>query len=123
VSEPAEILFFGCLGRAGHYLKSKSNPSIRYHETAWGNSLDGGILEGKSDFVNGECVVAKKDGWTAVNFWDRSGGDTRPGCHTCFLAHADISGQQLIELAKVQWPEVFSRHGFPTLKLPDVVPA
>lgn len=56
---------------------------------------------------------AQKDGWTAVAFWDRSGGDTRPGCNSVFLARATLSGGELLHMAREQWPEVWNRPGFP----------
>lgn len=110
-----EVFMFGCLEQAGHFLRSKMGSIVFPPPDPWKNDLDGGLLgpQYKTDTApTGKFVVAKKEGWTAISFWDRSGGDKRPGCNTAFLAHADISSDELIALAKEQWPEVFSRKGF-----------
>lgn len=115
-----EVLCFGCIGVAGHYLHSKVN-RVSHEDTPWGTKLDGGLLT--DDYYKADTSVTGKvhehhlQGWTAVSCWDRS-GDDRGGSNTTFLTHADLSGSQLIELAKEQWPEVFARSGFPKLMLP-----
>lgn len=107
-----EVLYFGCLGEAGHYLKSKSR-NIRSHETPWGVYLDGGILKGRTG--SGQIVVDHKDGWTAIDFCDYS-VDTRGGSHSAFIVAVELPGEEVLRLAKEQWPEVFSRKGFPQLE-------
>lgn len=109
-----EILYFGCLDEAGHYLFSKVNPGIRTRDQPWGLNIDSEAVGHCGRGTPGICVTTRKDGWTAVDFTDNS-VDSRPGSHSCFLAHACLSANELLELARDQWPEVFSRRGFPSL--------
>lgn len=113
-----EVWYHGCDGRPGHDLHSKKR-MVRHSEQPWGLSLDSGLLVSSDEYYGcdstprGEYKVAQKDGWTAVAFWDRSGGDTRPGCNSVFLVHAIVTGEELLSLARSQWPEIFSRRNFP----------
>lgn len=109
-----EILYFGCINEAGHYLFSKTRPRIRIHDQPWGNDIDGKAVGHGGYGRQGLCVTTKKDGWTAVDFTDNS-VDTRPGSHSCFLCHSDISTEEVLRLAREQWPEVFGRKRFPDL--------
>ncbi len=109
-----EILYFGCLREAGHYLFSKTNPGIRTRDQPWGVLIDGKTVGHGGYGTPGVCVTTRKDGWVAVDFTDNS-VDTRPGSHSCFLCHGNLSAAEVLELAREQWPEVFSRRGFPKL--------
>ena len=109
-----EILYFGCIDEAGHYLFSKRNPQIRTSDQPWGILIDGKTVGHGGYGREGVCVTTKKDGWTAVDFTDNS-VDTRPGSHSCFLVAADLTTEQVLALAREQWPEVFSRKRFPDL--------
>lgn len=118
MNDTIETLCFGCIGQPGHYLHSRRGIDFRLESTPWGSKLDGGLLT--DDYYRADTTPTghwrehHKDGWTAVSFWDRS-GDSRPGCNTTFLAKAELTGEELIELARAQWPHVFSRPGFPQL--------
>jgi len=105
-----EVLYFGCLGQVGHYLHTKSSRSLRSESTPWGDTLDGGVIPERSTY--GILYTGKKGGWTAIAAWDNS-VDTRPGSHSTFVVAADISTEEILHLAREQWPEVFSRRGFP----------
>ncbi len=109
-----EILYFGCIDQAGHHLFSKTNWRIHWTETPWGNKIDSDAMGHGGHGRQGLCVTTKKDGWTAVDFTDNS-VDTRPGSHSCFLCKADISTEEVLRLAREQWPEVFARRRFPDL--------
>ena len=111
ITNPIEVLYFGCLREAGHYLHSKPYRRLNYEGTPWGVWLDTGLLP-KGEQYDGQVFSAKKDGWTAIAFWDRS-VDTRPGSNSAFLVQADIPTDELMRLAREQWPEVFSRPYFP----------
>ncbi len=115
-----EVLCFGCIGVAGHYLRGSVKRNWRNEETPWGDKLDGGLLTDNyykcDSTVTGLCSEHHLNGWTAISFWDRS-GDSRGGSNTSFLCHAQITAAELLALAREQWPQVFSRPGFPELKL------
>lgn len=118
-----EVLYFGCLGGVGHFMHSRRRPGqVRWDATPFGNKLDGGLITddyyGVDSTPTGEIHEHHKDGWTAVSFWDRSGGDRRPGCNSTFLVNAEMSGDELLALAKEQWPGIFRRPDFP-ITFPD----
>ncbi len=114
----APILYFGCLGDAGHYLRDKTKPhhaQPRYSSTAWGNQLDGGIFaDSKRHWEDGVVHHAQKDGWSVV-YWADYSVDTRPGSHSTFVVQALMTKDELIAAARLQWPEVFGRKRFPRL--------
>lgn len=119
---PPNVIFFGCdslPGRCnpGHYVKDRRNPRRSYEQTPWGTALDGGLLAGVPDQVTGRVVVTKKDGWTSLAFWDRS-GDSRGASNSAFMIAEDVSAERLLGLSREQWPEIFGRPNFPTLLLP-----
>ncbi len=112
-----EVLYFGCKDVAGHYLYSKFTPNMRYESTPWGKHLDGGLLANNFNTTpTGKVSVSHKDGWTAIAFWDRS-GDSRGGSNSVFLIASDVTGDQLLAMARVQWPEIFDRWGRTGLEL------
>lgn len=119
------VLFHGCDGRPGHYLHSKDGVHWRYESVPWGTMLDAGLLTndyyGCDSRPDGKYVVQQKDGWTAVAFWDRS-GDGRGGSNSVFLVNAEITGEELITLARQQWPEIFNRPNFPLASQPAQQP-
>jgi len=104
------VLYFGCLGQIGHHLHTKSGRRIRYESTPWGMNLDGGVFPKLNKYDT--LYTDKKAGWTAIAVWDNS-VDTRPGSHSTFVVAADICTEELLRRAREQWPEVFSRRGFP----------
>lgn len=107
------VWFFGCLGEPGHYLRG-ADKRIEWNRVhPWGNKIDGGLCEGpKYQRADGKMWEHHKDGWTAVAFWDQS-GDDRGASNTAFLVHAEVTADELIAAARLQWPEVFARPGFP----------
>lgn len=109
-----EVYFFGQYGSAGHYLHYKGKKRT-IDEQPWGDHIDGGPLKQyriPDDPKAREWCCDRKDGWTLIAIWDRS-GDSRPGSHSTFIIEADIPSQDLWTLARAQWPEVFKRPGFP----------
>lgn len=105
------VFYFGCLNDRGHYLWEKL-PSGHVksinakNSTVWGYKLDGGILGDK------DWNFSSLDGWSALAIKDNS-VDHRPGSHSTFVVHANLSAAQISVLARAQWPEVCKRNGFP----------
>jgi len=111
------VFYFGCIDRSGHYLWHPTQGEVRRMDRVqpWGNQIDGGVAGGSKDRETlGVVHSAKLKGWTLVTWADRS-VDSRHGSHSTFIVEADISPERLIELAREQWPKVFSRPGFPSL--------
>ena len=110
-----EVIYFGCTGYAGHFIHRHGcrRPQM-ISVTPWNNDIDGGPLKRAKipDLITDQYCTERKDGWTLIAFWDRS-GDSRPGSHSTFVIHADIPSQELFALARAQWPEIFNRRGFP----------
>lgn len=114
VGSPLEVWSFGCIGEPGHYLR-RPNGRHEWNEKAqpWGWKLDGGLCEGNPcGPLDGKTWEHHKDGWTAVALWDRS-GDSRGASCTVFLVHAEATTEQIIAAARIQWPQIFNRRGFP----------
>lgn len=111
---PLDVWCFGCIGQPGHYLR-RPNRRLCFDGKAqpWGWDLDGGLCEGeKRQRTDGTTWEHHKDGWSAVAFWDQSGDERGASC-TVFLVQAEASRDQILEAARIQWPEVWNRPGFP----------
>lgn len=111
------VYYFGCLRRAGHFLYKYPNGIYEdWKVCPWGYSIDGRLLEAvpEKNLPCGRYIVAKKDGWTAISFLDRSVNE-RYGSNSAFLVPEDITAEAIIEEAKKQWKEVFDRTDFPDL--------
>jgi len=113
------VLYFGCIDVAGHCLFHPTDSECRRPDliTAipWRYSIDGAVFVGsKYVYREGYIHSVKRDGWTAVGWADNS-IDQRPASHSTFLAKGDFTNEELIALARAQWPKVFSRFKFPKL--------
>lgn len=116
------VFYFGCVRQTGHYLWHPTEGQVRRMNQAqpWGNKIDGWVFkDSKAKDDPGVVYSAKLNGWTLVGWADRS-VDSRSGSHSTFIVEADISPARLIELAREQWPQVFSRPGFPDLSNVEV---
>jgi len=117
------IYFFGCWGRTGHYLYQPGGTSliITALDMPWGYEIDGGLCPGKrrgpkayqlpETQIEGQASLTKKDGWTALSFWDRS-MDHRMNCNSNFIAKGYFSFDEIMMLAKQYFPEIMGRFKF-----------
>lgn len=108
-----QVYYFGCDGQAGHYMHL---PTMRtdtkfMYGNPWGLSIDGGLLKGAKE----RYVLAKKDGWTALSFWDNT-VDKRPGSHSTFLAQGEFTLEQMFELAHKNFPQIAARVSLPAAR-------
>lgn len=114
-----EIYFFGCWGDAGHYLHDRHGRK-RYNErgTSWPD-LDGTLVPGPRDRydrptgeqVEGRAALHRKDGWTALAWWDRS-VDRREGSNAVLLVRGALSAGEMLVLRREMLPDVWSRFGY-----------
>ena len=114
------VMYFGCLRQSGHYLWHPTKGCVTRLDKAqpWGHRIDGGITKDSKERENlGVVQSAKLNGWTLVTWADRS-VDSRHGSHSTFIVEADVTPDRLIEMAREQWPQVFSRPGFPLVRQP-----
>lgn len=114
-----KVYYFGCINRSGHYLWDSVRNSLGYMETKkftpWGNNIDGGIFHKSPDKGKEGCAHwSQHEGWTVVYYADYS-VDKRGGSHSTFLVHSLTSADNLLNLAREQWPEVFNRPSAPLI--------
>ncbi len=102
--------YFGCVEQAGHYMHT---PDLRHdwefmRTNPWGNKIDGGLVPKRE----GRFAITRKDGWTALAFVDNT-VDSRPGSNSAFLAEGDFDLDQMLAIAKEQFPAIWKRCGLP----------
>lgn len=118
-----KMLYFGCWDQPGHYLVNVHG-AHQWHEKGspkyvlpW-DRIDGALCYGcKGDYDNGPqkeglAKLHQKNGWTALSFWDRS-VDKRGGCNSNFFLPAIVSFDEMVRLAKQQFPQIWARYKFP----------
>jgi len=122
VKEEITIYYFGCWNHSGHYLYQPGGTSlIAEGFIPWGYHIDGGLCPGKRRGlkawqtpeiqIEGQASLTKKDGWTALSFWDRS-TDHRMNSNSNFVAMGDFTFDEMIKLAKQYFPEIMGRFKF-----------
>ncbi len=130
-----KMYYFGCVERAGHFLWDKSlsgrslssekEPSLPWNPDR--GEVDG-VLQHHSDeckkraycgcgsSTEGKALVHHKNGWTALSFWDRS-VDSRGGCNSTFFAQGDFTFDDMVQLAKVNFPSIWNRYKFSVVEV------
>jgi hypothetical protein len=109
------IYYFGCLDLSGHYMFSpdrKKNNRFTY-ANPWGTKIDGGLCPAGPQ-GQGHAHLHRRDGWTALSFWDRS-VDTRHTSNSTFLVHGTFSFEEMVSLAGKHFPQVINRLKFSIL--------
>lgn len=113
-----EVFFWGCLGQPGHFMHSKTGTRI---QSPWAGYIDTGVLKYRDiKDPDPKIAYAQLKGWTGIFFWDRS-GDHRPGSNSAFIVNSLVSQEELLRLARKQWPEIFARKGFPIARVDVMV--
>lgn len=116
----ADVYFFGCWNRPGHFLYDVSGRMVHSQR------LPAELQMGKLDSPAFEATptphqplgvtrlqhITPREGapavWTALSMWDRS-GDTRPGSHSIFLALGVFTEDEMWAIAARDFPEVVKR--------------
>ena len=109
-----ECLYFRCRGGKGHFLWTTDGRTTQ-GDTAglpfpWHN-LDRGFLPDGHKEDQGAAKLTIVVGHTVLSFADRS-IDTRPGCHSTFVAGGELDFDQMVKLAKSSFNEVWERYAF-----------
>ena len=98
--------YFGALDDSGHYAYLEGgrrvDPNVWIKVCPWGFEADGGI-QPKGHQREGEAIIVRKNGWTALTFWDRT-MDHRPGSHSTYIADGNFTFAEMVELAKARFP-------------------
>jgi len=116
-----EVFYFGFLGSGHHLYDFHGEDAHREVTTPWGYYIDGKLCPQVKDKYEpqGIALLHHKDGWTAIGFWDRS-GDTRYGSNSNFLVLGEYTFDEMLALAKAQYPGVFKRMKFSVVEVTDV---
>lgn len=114
------VYYFGCIRVHGHYLYHPDGRMLTYKDNKihpWGDAIDGGIFQGsKKAWEEGLVHYQSKDGWSGISFADYS-IDNRKASHSTFVVEGNFNAEELLNMAKEQWPQIFARPRFPTTKL------
>jgi hypothetical protein len=122
-----KVFYFGCMGGKGHRLYDADGEDMhRIVTTPWGNQIDGELApdglvlrkvgEGEKMQPEGRALLHHKDGWTALGFWDRS-GDSRFNSNSNFLVRGTYTFDEMLALAKAQFPGIFATIKFPITEI------
>ena len=111
-----KVYYFGCFDEVGHYLYYPDGRSVYERDaTPWSWPAIDGSLAPEGQQVQGLALLHKKDGWTAIAFWDRT-FDSRGNSNSAFLAEGDFTFEEMLELAKKYFPAQVKRIGKINLK-------
>lgn len=106
-----EILYFGCIGQAGHYMWAAAGEhSVRLSRADYRRNVLGrfdGLLcpEGSKQ---GIVAMSFVQGHTALAFWDQT-GDHRGGSSSTFFAEGVHSASAMLDAARISFPGIFER--------------
>lgn len=111
----SEMIFFGCVKEAGHYLHTKDGWRINYAARKMvpftEAVLDSGLLSGVP-MTEGLATISVIRGWTVVSFWDNS-VDKRPNSNAAFIYHKSMTFEEMIEISREQLPWFWARFKSP----------
>ena len=120
-----DIFFFGCAkgDQPGHRMHKPRVSAMHYQEVGrfmyrnpWGLSLDGALAPEEREQKQGQALLHRRNGWTAISFWDRT-GDSRMGSNSAFLAKGDYTFAEMINLASAAFPEIMASFKFPVVEV------
>ena len=131
-----KCFFFGCWNDAGHYLFAPGGRALHHdlsERVVWYGDrvhLDGtlaprrdragrigwvgrtGRARGGFEYASGECdeglylVHVLDNGFTAMSWWDRCQGDTRPGCNSTVLLEGVHTEAEMLAALRENFPHV-----------------
>lgn len=67
---------------------------------------------GEYEQEQGAACLRRRDGWTALSWWDRS-GDQRGGCNTTLVARGDLTFAQMLDVLRAKFPHIHERQPVP----------
>ncbi len=101
------MMFFGCIGQAGHYLWSNEHRHVAHER--WYDHIDGTFAP--RDRSKGATLSHLfDDTLTILAFVDYT-VDSRPGSNGAFIEDGCLTREQMIERAYEQFPNVAKRVG------------
>lgn len=122
-----EIYYFGVWSwsGAGHYMYLPNGHKAREGDLPKDMPWNSGDIDAKMqpgttpdcsmyarrEELEGHATLHRKNGWTALCFWDRS-EDKRFGCSSNFIARGDFTFEQMVELAMQHFAPIWGRFKF-----------
>ena len=110
-----QTFYFGCKDAGGHELWGTKGKRVRYdwktRHFDWPGpwqDLDGALYR---DGAQGRATLHHKDGWTCIDFPDRT-IDKRGGSHSAFFFEDTLTFDEAVSEAKRRWPNIFDRFDF-----------
>lgn len=125
-SAQPQMFYFGPWSESGHFLHDESGRLVRDAQRGdfpWSEGEIDSQLQPHRDGCNkrsycgcgslpeGQALLYKKDGWTALCFWDRS-VDKRPGCNSNYFARGDFTFAEMVEISKARFAYRWNRMNF-----------
>lgn len=113
----AEIYFHGAWSprHLGHFLYRPDGRTVwsedRLLPSAWVGRLDGGLCPRDEAQTEGRAALLRKDGWTAIAFWDRT-ADRRMNSNSVFLMRGELSFDEMVTAARGAFPSIWARFPF-----------
>lgn len=104
------MIFFGCIDKSGHYLFDSSLNHVGRHPLD--HCMFDGVYPPQDISTEGVARCIEDGRFTFLAFWDRS-VDHRPGSNAAFIEGGSHSFDEMIELAKQEFPSVMARFKFP----------
>ncbi len=126
------ILYFGCWSKdkIGHYMYDPSGETHRFRgprhgvsdhyeqNIPWGYNVDGGLAPHGANFgvaafhqLHSFAGSPEEKWWSALSWWDSS-ADRRPGSSSTFIIDEKASPAELLEVARLKFPTIFTRFTF-----------
>lgn len=113
--EKNECFYFGCIGSVGHrlvgidgqWVGNSGEGSMPFN---W-RKLDGGFIPDTNKWNNGQAALTVVDNHTILSFPDNS-VDSRPASHSTFIAGGIFEFNEMVELAKEAFGQVWKRYEF-----------
>lgn len=110
-----DCYFFGVKEYAGHFLYLGNQKVNQQHLPkdfpVDVYVLDGKLLPPKLPQEQGRAELVHVGGWTVLTFWDRS-EDKRLNCNSSFLVRGQYDFQEVVKIAKDNYPKIWSRFDF-----------
>lgn len=107
-----KAVYFGCIGRVGHYFTLPNGTSPKYDKpedvVPWGYGVE--KLTPTADKTQGAAAIHHKDGWTALAVHDYT-VDSRGNSKSVFCFNADLSADELLFSVVEFFPKIEARVG------------
>lgn len=115
-------------GAAQHHLDGSLAPRRRHALVVWSGMGETREKTNRFHYDFEECeqglfLLHHLDtGFTAVQWWDRTQGDTRPGCNSTVLLEGRHTAEEMLAALATYWPSVLANLTRANVQLTEVHP-